>query len=588
MKIHRVAIARRAVCASLALLVCAALTFAQTARGPQIKAYLTTGVARLGERVTLVISVEGAREARVVSVPEVIGLELGPLSGGTEKSISHSNGRTTVSQVFTWGLPIRTTAEGEFQIPSIEVLADGTTLRTQPVKLTVVADLRGEELGWFEIRASSQSVVEGEPFSLELVFGWDQELGNRINSASLSLPWWDNLPGVLSLDVPDERPGARQQTLGLNGDQRITVEELEPQTVRGRAFRTFRLLRSFVPTRGGGLEFPTSFLEFGHVQERGFLPQRSAQTESFFVRAPAFTLEVAPLPEEGRPLDYGGAIGALELRASAEPRDVDAGESIKLTLDVTGAGNLEFFDAPDLGRQEAFRGFRHFGKTEEKSFERRRIVYDIAPLTSAQAEIPPLRLPVFDPQQRAYRVLETAPIPIRVRPLEGAVTLSDERGGERFERDIQDIETQARAPRSRARPGALAVLAALGGAPLLGLAARAQLRRRRDPEAPLERRRRAARRELKRAFARSDGPKDELEALHAWLAARTREAPQAWLGRDVREFAARRSTRWSGASAEELATLIAELERAAYGGGANGAASARALALAERLEGEGL
>jgi BatD DUF11 like domain len=582
-------IARRAALALLGSLGLLAAALAQSGRGPQVKAYLTTGVARLGERVTLVISVENARDARVLAIPEVAGLELGPLSGRDEhRRVQMVNGHTTVSQEFTWSLPIRPSAEGEYQIPPIEVEADGTVLRTPAAKLTVAADLEGEELGWFEIRASSQRVVEGEPFSLELVFGWDLQLDNRINSAALSLPWWDALPGVLPLDAQAERPGVRQQTLGLNGNQRITVEEIEPQTVRGRPFRSFRLLRSFVPTRSGTLEFPTSFLEFGHVQERGFFAQRATQTESFFVRAAAFTLEVAPLPEAGRPLDFGGAIGALELRASAEPRDVDAGESIKLTVDVTGKGNLEFFDAPDPSRQEAFRGFRFFGKTEEKSFERRRIVYDIAPLTSAQQEIPPLRLPVFDPAAGEYRVLETSPIPIRVRPLGGAVTLSDERDAERFERDIQDIVSEPRPARSAQRPGAATVLAALGGAPLLALAARAALRRRRDPEAPIERRRRRARAQLKRALAVAHGPKDELEALHAWLAARTREAPQAWLGRDVRDFASRGAGRWSGGGAEELAALVAELERAAYGGGASAIGSERVLAVVDRLAQEGL
>jgi len=563
---------------------------APQAGGPQIKAYLTTGVARLGERVALVISVEDALDARVRAIPEVAGLELGPLSGRDDTNrVRVVNGHTTVSEEFTWSLPIRASAEGEYQIPPIEVEADGTVLRTQPAKLTVAADLQGEELGWFEIRASSQRVVEGEPFSLELVFGWDMGLDNRINSAALSLPWWDNgLPGVMALDTPADKPNVRQQTLGLNGNQRITVEEIEPQTVRGKPFRSFRLLRSFVPTRSGTLDFPTSFLEFGHVQERGIFAQRATQTESFFVRAAAFALEVAPLPEAGRPLDFGGAIGALALRASAEPRDVDAGESIKLTVDVTGTGNLEFFDAPDPSRQEAFRGWRFFGKTEEKSFERRRIVYDIAPLTSAQQEIPPLRLPVFDPAASEYRVLETSPIPIRVRPLEGAVTLSDERDAEHFERDIQDIVSEPRPPQSGERPGVATVLAALGGAPLLGLAARAALRRRRDPEAPIERRRRRARAELKRALGRAKGPKDELEALHAWLAARTREAPQAWLGRDVRGFASRDGGRWSAGGADELAALVAELESAAYGGGASTIPSERVLALADRLSKEGL
>ena len=104
-------------------------------------------------------------------------------------------------------------------------------------------------------------MVEGQPFSVELRFGWDQGLSGRINSAALSLPWWDDLPGVLALDPPEARPGARQQTLGLNGTDRIVVEELEPQTMRGRPFRAFRLLRSYVPTRSGTLEFPVTYPE---------------------------------------------------------------------------------------------------------------------------------------------------------------------------------------------------------------------------------------------------------------------------------------------------------------------------------------
>ena len=57
--------------------------------------------------------------------------------------------------------------------------------------------------------------------------------------------------------------------LGLNGGGRVVVEELDPQTVRGRPFRAFRLLRSFVPTRSGTLELPVSFLQFGRVERRG-------------------------------------------------------------------------------------------------------------------------------------------------------------------------------------------------------------------------------------------------------------------------------------------------------------------------------
>jgi hypothetical protein len=268
---------------------------------------------------------------------------------------------------------------------------------------------------------------------------------------------------------------------------------------------------------------------------------------------------------------------------------VDAGESIKLTVDVTGAGNLEFFTAPDPSRQEAFSGFRYFGKTEDKSFERRRVVYDLAPLSSEVEEVPPLRLPVFDPEAERYVVLESEPIPIRVRPLEGRVALAEGGAAPRFERDIRDLIVDPRAPRQGGGPGAGAVVAALLLAPALGLGARVAVRRRRDPEAPLERRRRGARRALRRALAAARTPKEQLDALHAWLAARTREASQAWVGRDVVAFSREEAQGWSGASARELAETVAALEATTYGDAPPGPGDpGRLLALAAQLEKEGL
>ena len=78
-----------------------------------------------------------------------------------------------------------------------------------------------------------------------------------------------------------------------------------------------------------------------------------------------------------RSLASSGAVGVLSVRASADTRDVVVGDSIKLTVDWTGDGNLEFFEAPDLGLFDAFRGFQVYGSAEEKSLDRRRVVYDL-------------------------------------------------------------------------------------------------------------------------------------------------------------------------------------------------------------------
>jgi hypothetical protein len=522
-------------------------------------------------------------------VPAVEGLAIsGPSAPSVESNTTFVNGRRTSWRRTRWSLGVRPLQTGEFEIPPIELEVDGQALRTAPIPLRVVEDLRGADLGFLEITPSPARVVEGQPFSLELRFGWDA--GLNVQFANLALPWWGQLPGTLELEMGALPPGA-QRVEGVTINERLgaVVEELPATEVGQRSFRTMRLVQSFLPARAGTVEFPTSFLEFGEVERALF--GGTTKGKSHFVAQPAFSLEVVPLPEAGRPLDYSGAVGTLAARATVDSADVRVGESIKLTVDWTGAGNLEFFTSPDPGRLDAFRDFRVYGKTEEKSFDRRRVVYDLAPLNARVSAIPPLPLSVFDPGQGSYRVVATEPVPIRVRELEGAVLLPEDQEVEHAP-DLRDIDSAALGPAVEAGSGGSPsdglLAAALAGLPLAWLGLRSTRRRRGDPGAPLERRRRAARRRLARALRRAADARAELDAFAAFLAARTREPDEAWVGRDARAWRAQDEARFSDVApgaVEALAAIQARLERAVYGGG-EPVSSAELLAVADRcLEG---
>jgi hypothetical protein len=354
--------------------------------------------------------------------------------------------------------------KGEFSIPGIELTVDGALVRTQPLTLNVVEDLKGEELGSFEIRASSMRVVEGQPFSVELIFGWDQALTDRINWANLSLSWWGQLSGAIENDPPPTAPGANIVEIVLNSTETVRVEQLQPMQIRGRPFRMFRLVRSFTPTRAGVLEFPSSWLEFARIVDAGdIFSRRRERVESFFVRSEALNITVIELPENGRPADFGGAIGNFSVRASAEPRDVDAGESIKLKVEWSGSGNLEFFSAPEPSRSDAFAGFRVYGKTESKSLDRRTITYDIAPKSAQVKQIPALVLPVFDPVAGRYTSVATDPIAINVRGLARASGLGEVDGGFVAQPDLADLASQLGGSSDLPRPGARSVFASVFG-----------------------------------------------------------------------------------------------------------------------------
>jgi hypothetical protein len=550
-------------CLALALL-CAA-TFA---RGDaRVSAHLSSGVVRLGDRVSLIVTVENANQSDLRSLPTVDGLTLGPIGQPADRiSESWINGVRSRSATRSWIVPVRPSNQGEYTIPSFDVLVEGQPVKTSPLVLTVVADMKGEELGFLELRASSTKVVEGQPFSIEVLCGFDQALGNDVNYYNLALPWWGELPGVLEMEAPPSRPGAKEYEIDLNGRERIKVEMLDPRTVKGKTFYVLRVVRSFTPTRVGAIEIPTSFFEFGKVIERrDFFQTHREKGETFFAKAADMKIDVVPLPDAGRPLDFSGAIGALAVKASAEPRDVDAGESIKFKVEWSGSGNLEFFTPPDPKRIDAFRGFRVYGKIEEKSFEHRTVTYDIAPISSEIHEIPALPMSVFDPAQERYKVVASEPIPIRVRALEGATGLAAEKDEQRFAKDIHDIVLRAEPAPEPTRPGAPLVVAMLAITPAGWLALRTAVRRRGDPNAPAERARRKAKKQLSRSLQTAKSAREQLDVVYAFLAARTRETPQAWIGRGLDQALAE-STTLDKARVQPLFDAIAELERSAWGG----------------------
>jgi len=567
----------------------------QRQRGPRVIASATKGILKVGERSAIRITVENTNDARIRRIPTVEGLRFdAPGRPSTNSSRQWVNGRFSSSYTMTWTVFFRVEKEGDFNVPSFVLEVEGQRVETRPINIRAVKDARGEDLGYLEIRPSSKRVVEGQPFTLELVFGWDQE--TEVSYANLILPWWGELPGTLELEqAPLPKKTPKLEGVTINGEFKTTVER-RPNTARnGRNYTQLRLTRSFLPTRSGILEIPTSHLEFGRETKSFSLFDRPKR-QGYYAQADPFTVEVISLPIEGQPFDFSGAVGTFNVRAWTDTRDVVVGDSIKLAVEWTGAGNLEFFEAPDASLSDEFRGFRIYGRTEEKSFERRLVTYDIAPLSEDVTEIPGLEMSVFDPVEEVYATIRSEPIPIRVRPLAKRADLGEE-DSERFERDIHDIESLPSTPDREplSVPGDGAVFATMAAVPLLWLGVRTGVRRRRgDPSAPRERRRRRARRVLAKELRRATDAGARLGALQGFLAARTGESPEAWVGRDPLLWARgpspedERFHELSPEAFEGAREIMNALEQETWGGGGEGPQPEDVLRTADALMEAGL
>ncbi|MFT5286369.1 MAG: hypothetical protein ACI8TQ_002537 [Planctomycetota bacterium] len=551
------------------------------------RARLTSGVAKLGEELQLLIVVENA-SATVDSVPSVEGLEIGRVgSPAFSESISITGARRVATRSLTWRISVRPLKTGEFMIPGVQLTIGNQSVVTAPLDLQVVEDLLGEELGFFELNISGDRMIEKMPFEMEMLFGWDAALSSKVDYAKLILPWWGKLNELLELEQPSGFSNLRMQTIQLNSSEQVEVEEVGNTVRDGREYRTFRMRRVFLPTRSAELSLARPFLEFGKLGARSIFGS-SRKKEAYFVSGEPIELSIGTLPSEGQPIEYTGAVGTISARADVDTRDVDVGESIKVLVTWEGDGNLLFFDPPQLDRNDDFERFRVFGSANrEKSLHRRVIEFDIAALDDKVSEIPPIALSVYDPVEEAFVTVTTEPIRIRVRPLVDAVMLEDGAGGNGLGNDIEDIVVESLSSNGRdaqSKAPGLMTLGLFGGAVFVGwLAFRTEFRRRRgDPNAPIEKRRRRARKQLATDLSKAQSSAEELSALNRFLSARSRESEVAWVGRDPIEHL----TVEQSEVGEKLAKAISGLERGAYAAEKNGAqapGSGEILELADQL-----
>ena len=134
--------------------------------------------------------------------------------------------------------------------------------------------------------------------------------------------------------------------------------------------------------------------------------------------------EVLPVPEQGKPADYRGAVGRYRIVSEAEPSHVAAGDPITLRMGIVGDGPMELVQAPPLAEIDAVvqdfkvsdQSLAGFVRDDTKVFET-----TIRPRQAGIQEIPAIPFSFFNPDTEAFETVFSLPISITV---DAAETLS--------------------------------------------------------------------------------------------------------------------------------------------------------------------
>ena len=285
---------------------------------------------------------------------------------------------------------------------------------------------------------------------------------------------------------------------------------------------------------GGGDPFATMHRHMQQMMNQALedVYVGSVQNQSVVLQSSQVPLTVLPLPAEGRPPNFSGAVGHFDLESSVDLHRVRVGEPLELSLAVHGEGNFDRVSTRGLPDSDQFKTYSPSVKQQDDG---KTFVQAVVPQKPGATEIPPVGLAFFDPDQGSYVTARSKPIPIEVRPGLAVATTSTGSAPEAASGPVLAPNTGSEGkPVPSLRPLYaqkgfwLAQLAPLG---LLAAGAGFVVRRRRVAADPHHALRRGARRSLKQqreAMARAQSAGDASAFFAAARGALQQRLGAAW------------------------------------------------------------
>ena len=131
------------------------------------------------------------------------------------------------------------------------------------------------------------------------------------------------------------------------------------------------------------------------------------------------TITVKPLPQQGKPDNFSGAVGNFSFKVTTNKTKLDANESLELNVTVGGNGNLKLFDLPSVtfpNSLEVYEPIRNDNIKTQTSGMTGTVSenYTVVPQFKGNYPLRPITFSYFDPKTETYKTLSSQEIVIEV------------------------------------------------------------------------------------------------------------------------------------------------------------------------------
>lgn len=381
---------------------------------PTVNAELSSSSISLGETTTLTVVVEGSRSPEI-AIPEIDGLFLN--SRGTSTMFNMVNGNYSSST--TTQYVIEASREGTYTIPPIQITISGKKYHTNPLTLTVAVGYSKTNKSQGKAVSSSPSGANNSIAFLEVDPLGEHYLGEIV---PIVIHGFFNEGYRTSLDSPPILIG--------EGVMMAPIEEQPTQTrvqIKGDNYTEIQWKTTLSGIKEGTHSLSIAMEASVYVRnQRSNNPFNDPFFDSFFsggqkkplhVNTEPFPLSVLPLPQQGQPSNFSGAIGDFTISVSADPIIADLGEPIKVQTIIRGEGNFDRVHAPIFPENDTWKSYSPtIVKDTAKNPHQKTFEHVIVAKTDTIEEIPALSFDYFNPNDKTYVTATSRPIAVHIRP----------------------------------------------------------------------------------------------------------------------------------------------------------------------------
>lgn len=394
-----------------------------------------------GRHFKVIYSV-AASDADLLESPQYNGLELlyGP-AVSTSASIVSVNGRVQQRQQVSFVYTFAASKQGSASLSPIILEVGGKQVKSAPLKIKVLPPetrptRQGEAHFMYRLLLPSKKTY----YVQEAIPATYRFYGTQGFDPMPSLMQILEFDGFLSTDLFEGSAGERQMPMvQLNGRNYLSVD-----------IHKYLLY----PQREGELVIPSHEFPFRVTipptpsYPLGSMEQRSERTSKA-------TIRVIPLPTEGKPKDFSGAVGHFTLQSEINTQTPSVGDALTIKLSIQGAGNLKVASAPSPQFEAAFDSYApetqyDYSVETGQLQEQKTITYTLIPRKQGRFVIPPISFSYFDPSSAKYITLSGKGYQIDVAPAKrGAIQPLSVQGN--LDKSLSSLplqRTEGLAPRS--------------------------------------------------------------------------------------------------------------------------------------------